>query len=133
MKKEKIKVLTMRCSGDKVYKARLEEIENTLEAKQAFVGGTIQNVVVNGIDIICNDDGKNIGLPLNRAWVANGMVVDVFVGNILACRHDAEGNYTDILESDIPIILSSLQPIIFIFGGRIIVNREDELPDYENS
>ena len=44
------------------------EIENTLKAKQAIVGGDIQCTYPwqDNACIVCNDEGKLEGLPLNR-------------------------------------------------------------------
>lgn len=132
MKKDRIKVFAMRCSENKVYKGRIEEIDNTLQAKRKFVGGTIQNVVIAGVDVICNDDGKLIGLPFNRAVIDNkGKLLDIFAGDILACNHDASGNYTDIKESDIPKLLEVLQPIAFITNKCVYCMNEEDLPKYE--
>ena len=38
--------------------ARVESIENTLEAKQAIVGGRSECLGFNGYDIIFNEEGK---------------------------------------------------------------------------
>ena len=128
----KIKVFAMRCSENNVFKGRIEEIENTLKAKQKFVGGYIQNVVVNGIDVICNDEGKLKGLPANRVWVEDDTeLIDVFVGNIMACNHDSKGNYTDIKESDIPKLLDALKPVAFITDEHILCYKEECLPEYK--
>ena len=45
------------------------EIDNNLKALQEAVGGTIAAVYpfADPVAIICNDDGKLMGLPLNRA------------------------------------------------------------------
>lgn len=134
MKQEKIKIFAMRCSDNGVYRGRIEEIDNTLKAKQKFVGGTIQNVVVAGVDVICNDDGKLMGLPLNRAWLSDsGELLDIFVGDIMACNHNAEGDYTDIKESDIPKLLEALQPIAFLTNKGVYCFLEEELPEYEDN
>ena len=43
-----------------------EEIENTLESLQGIVGGYIETVTMgNGVVMICNEEGRNIGLPYN--------------------------------------------------------------------
>lgn len=44
------------------------EIDKTLEALQGSVGGLIEMVYPfrDRVALICNDEGKNIGLPLNR-------------------------------------------------------------------
>ena len=44
-------------------------IKNTLESKQKLVGGLIEYTYVKDCDdiaIICNEEGKILGLPLNR-------------------------------------------------------------------
>jgi Domain of unknown function (DUF3846) len=45
--------------------ARVEKIENTLEAKQAIVGGLIDCIGFDGYDIIFNDEGKFLDLEPN--------------------------------------------------------------------
>ena len=67
------------------YQGYFGEIQNTLETKQAYVGGLIQVVSINGVaDLICNEEGKLLHLPVNRAFVDdNGEVLDVIVGDIL--------------------------------------------------
>lgn len=47
---------------------KMIEIENTLEAKQKLVGGNIEMLMPfeDEVAIICNDEGKIIGLPENR-------------------------------------------------------------------
>lgn len=133
MKSETITIFAMHCDENKVYKGRLEEIDNTLEAKQKFVGGYIEVIrITDDIDIVLNDEGKLDGLPLNRVWKsADESVLDIIVGNVLACRHDEEGNFTSILESDIPVILKHLPAIMVLLGSTVFTRSEDELPEYE--
>ena len=55
------------------------EIDNNLKALQEAVGGTIAAVYpfADPVAIICNDDGKLMGLPLNRALRdENGQMYD---------------------------------------------------------
>lgn len=48
----------------------VQEIENTLEAKQKLVGGSIQVISITPeIVAVLNDEGKLIGLPVNRLWI----------------------------------------------------------------
>lgn len=113
------------------YQGVLREIDNTLEAKQAYVGGTIQHIKITPeIDMLLNDDGKLIGLPFNRVWFYEGEPVDFFVGNLLFVRHDNEGNFTSILESDIPIIQENVKFCIAV-DDMIIPVDDDVLPEYE--
>ena len=54
------------------------EVENTLKALQAEVGGYIETVSIADVVIICNEEGRLCGLPYNCRFVG----VD-FVGTIL--------------------------------------------------
>ena len=113
-------------------KGYIGEIENSLEAKQKYVKGLIQVVSLNSqIDIICNDEGKLIGLEPNRAFMDGEDILDIFVGDILACRHDAEGNFTSIKEEDIPIIESMLLPIRIVVGNTVFLAGTDTLDEYK--
>ena len=55
------------------------EIEDTLQAKQHAIDGMIE-VVSNGDGtlIVCNEDGKLIGLPANRRMADGGVLVGNF-------------------------------------------------------
>ena len=113
-------------------KGYIGEIENSLEAKQKYVKGLIQVVSLNSqIDIICNDEGKLIGLEPNRAFMDGEDILDIFVGNILACRHDIEGNFTSIREEDIPVIEECLKPIGGIMGEFVFLKSTDDLPEFQ--
>lgn len=114
-----------------VYKGYIGSIENTLEAKQEYVGGLIQVISLNSdIDIICNDEGKLKGLKANRAFMAGSRFLDVFTGDILAVRHDNEGNFTSIHEEDIPTIEAMLKPILAIADNAILLAYADDLKEY---
>lgn len=62
------------------------EIESGLEALQKAVGGNIQTVYpyMDPVAIVCNDEGKLMGLPLNRAlYDDSGNMYDIVAGNFL--------------------------------------------------
>lgn len=104
---KKIKVYMLRVSDDgRPYRGYLSEIENSLEAKQAYVGGLIEVLrLTEEIDIIFNEEGKLLPLPINRWLISDGgRIFDGIMGNILCCRHNDEGEFTDIQEEDIPVI-----------------------------
>lgn len=62
------------------------EVENTLEALQEKVGGYIETVTVaSDACIVCNEEGRLLGLPYN-AYVAGRS----FVGPILIVGVDGE-------------------------------------------
>lgn len=121
--KKKILTYQMRVSNDGTqYKGALVDIDNTLEAKQKYVGGLIQVLCINGIDIICNDEGKLMGLPVNRVLLdEKNNILDIFVGNILCCRHNDDGDFTDISPDDIETIERMLKPCILIQGLGVVI------------
>lgn len=58
--------------------------ENTLENLQGFVGGWIESVSPfnDNVAIICNEEGKLDGLPLNRT-ISTDCFHDIIAGNFL--------------------------------------------------
>ena len=61
------------------------EIDNDLKALQQAVGGSIgaSYPFEDPVAIVYNDDGKLMGLPLNRAlWDEDGLMYDVIAGNL---------------------------------------------------
>ena len=66
----------------------VKEIENTLEAKQAIVGGLIEQLCLprDNAVIILNEEGKINNLPYNRAlYDSEGKPIDVICGTFLIC------------------------------------------------
>lgn len=62
------------------------DIESGLESLQAAVDGPIQAVYPyeDPVALICNEEGKLIGLPLNRALRDDiGEIYDIIAGNFL--------------------------------------------------
>ncbi len=69
----------------------VEMIEDTLAAKQDVVGGYIEMTTppMHGDDavIICNEEGKILGLPFNRVLtLENGIPYDVIAGTFFIIR-----------------------------------------------
>ena len=74
------------------------EIEGGLESLQAAVGGDIQATYPfdDLVGLICNDEGKLIGLPLNRAlYDDEGHLYDIVPGNFLIVGLGEE-DFTDL-------------------------------------
>ena len=68
--------------------AQVIEIDGSLESMQQFVGGYLQAVYPfdDPVAIICNEEGKLNGLPLNRAlYTEDGEMFDITAGNIIIC------------------------------------------------
>ena len=70
------------------------EVENTLKALQAEVGGYIETVSIADVVIICNEEGRLCGLPYNCRFFG----VD-FVGTILVVGRNKD-EFCDVPEAD---------------------------------
>lgn len=73
-------------------KPREEIIPNTLEAMQNIVGGYIEVTSIrrDGTVIVCNEEGKITGLPMNRAIWVRGQdntrkISDIICGTFIVC------------------------------------------------
>ena len=76
---DKIKVLVV----EPMKPCRVEEIDHSLEAMQAIVGGYIEEVTPfnDPVAIVCNEEGKLQGLPFNRQLVdRSGAPYDILCG-----------------------------------------------------
>ena len=64
---------------------RVVQIDDTLKAMQDLVGGYIEEYspFEDDVSIVCNDEGKLHGLPLNRSVCNhdNGEIIDIIAGN----------------------------------------------------
>lgn len=73
------------------------EIESGLKSLQAAVGGDIQASYPGDdpVALICNEEGKLMGLPLNRALFDDDHIYDIVSGNFLIVGLGEE-NFTDL-------------------------------------
>lgn len=78
--------------------ARIRMIDNTLKAFQDFVGGYIEAVTLpDGVVMICNEEGKWMGLEPNIT-----ITRDVIVGPVLFCGASGEEF------ADVPVSIDQL-------------------------
>ena len=74
------------CAG---AKPEVVTIPHTLKAMQDIVGGTIQAIYPfeDAVALVCNDEGKLMGLPLNRAVrdPDTGTILDIIAGTFFIC------------------------------------------------
>lgn len=69
-------------------KAETIEMEDSLEAMQKMVGGRIEEYMPweEEVAIVCNEEGKMIGLPLNRGIEDDeGRLQDIIAGDFFIC------------------------------------------------
>lgn len=82
------------------------ETKNSLDEMQKIVGGLIQAVYPfdSPAALICNDEGKLLGLPLNRALRTPdiGMVYDIIAGTFFLCGAPPESeDFTELTDEQI--------------------------------
>lgn len=73
----------------------VQNIDDTLTSMQQIVGGTIQAVYPfeEPVALICNDEGKLLNLPLNRALRdSNGAIYDIVTGTFFLCAAPADSD-----------------------------------------
>lgn len=104
------------------------EIDDELETLQNEVGGYIECVYPfeDDVAIVCNEEGKITGLPLNRALRSDdGAVVDVLCGDFLIVGLTEDGfgslsneqikTYTKLYTEDTGLSLDELLDIMCQF------------------
>ena len=83
--------------------ARAAEIGTSLEAMQAVVGGLIEPAYYfdEEVCLICNEEGKINGMPLNRAiYDKDKNMIDIIAGTAFSC--DCSGqNFGSLTEEQI--------------------------------
>ncbi len=78
-------------------KAEVIEIDGSLESLQKETGGYIQAVpLFDSLSIICNEDGKMVGLPFNFR-LGN---YDEVVGTVIFVREEKD-NFCSVTDGDI--------------------------------
>ena len=80
-------------------------IDGSLESMQSLVGGTIQAVFPFAdptVVLICNDEGKLLSMPFNRALRSpeDGSIYDVVCGNCFLCSAPADSDSFESLSQE---------------------------------
>ena len=72
--------------------ARIEQIDASLEGLQKTVDGYIEAMYPfeEEVCVICNEEGKIHGMPLNRAIRIDGQIVDIIAGPCFICDCSGE-------------------------------------------
>lgn len=84
-------------------KPTAQDIDDGLEAMQKIVGGTIQAIYPfeEAIALICNDEGKFLNLPLNRALRdSTGCVYDIVAGTFFLCAAPVDSDRFECLTDE---------------------------------
>lgn len=89
------------------------EIEPTLENMQELVGGHIQMVSLGAMTglpqfnpylLVCNEEGKLLGLPANRV-----VGFDIIAGHFFIIKEDEQGELVSLSSSEVAEITSFLE------------------------
>lgn len=109
-------------------KPSVQEIAGTLESIQDIVGGLIQAVYPfkEPVALVCNDEGKLLGLPLNRGLEdIDGNLYDIICGTFFICGIE-EDRFVSLTEEQIQHFTRKFYtPQLFLnLNGQILV-----LPD----
>ena len=110
--------------GKRPYEA---ELEHNLESMRRCVGGDIEAVYEQrGRDaaLICNDEGKLLGLPLNRALRdEEGEIYDIIAGPFFVCGAPPDSeSFTSLTDEQVDYWLRRFaKPEFFVrVNGQII-------------
>lgn len=111
-------------TGRKAYEM---ELENGLGSMQRTVGGLIQAVYEPGgrnAVLICNDEGKLLDLPLNRALRdEDGEIYDAIAGTFFICGTPPDGeSFTSLTDEQVAYWLKRFaKPEFFVnVNGQIL-------------
>lgn len=96
VKSNKIRVVIVEPGNEPKEKG----ISNTLEELQNIVGGYIEaiplhNEIGSDLNIVCNEEGKLLGLPLNRALDS-----DILCGTFIVVKSD-EDNFVSLTDDEV--------------------------------
>lgn len=121
MKKEPV-IKVLKVEPDK--SPELIEMPNELEAMQAIVGGYIEVMpLADDVAIVCNEEGKMNGLPLNRPIFYDGEIVDIIAGTFFITGDDISiGEFVSLTDEQIAQYRKQFfSPVTFMkINGKII-------------
>lgn len=104
--------------------AKTIQIKNELETFQKLVGGWIECLnIEDDVVIICNEEGKINGLPLNRAiHDSKGNIIEIMAGSFIIAGDDFEsGEFTSLSLENIDKYYKKFQfPEFFIMENNEI-------------
>lgn len=104
---------------------KVVEIENKLEVMQEIVGGYIEfHDIDPSVSIVCNEEGKMIGLELNRGlYTPEGKLWEIIAGTFFIARTDFEsGELVSLTDEDIARYMEQFKMAeSFVRVGREIV------------
>lgn len=125
-------MIKVKVYGFKNEQQGIIEIENSLKAEQAFVGGLIDvYAIIDNLDLVLNDEGLINGLEPRAVVLGEDTdeakkqrkIKEIIHGDCFVCRHDEDGNFVSIEEGDVKTIRHFVKSIISIYNNVIIVEK----------
>ncbi|MCM1148458.1 MAG: DUF3846 domain-containing protein [Butyricicoccus sp.] len=106
-------------------KPKIRDIDGTLESMQETVGGLIQALYPfdDPVALVCNDEGKILGLPANRIMQnSSDKLYDVVCGVFFICGIDGD-SFASLTDEQIEKFTAKFAvPEIFIsLNGHLVV------------
>lgn len=89
---------------DQLEEPYFTSVRSNLHEYQRIVKGNIEIVScpdLKGIDIICNEEGKVMSLPLNRSLTDNHEVYDIVAGTMILATNNSDGETIGLTEDQI--------------------------------
>ena len=131
--KEKITVLVVE-PGEVPY---VKEIDSGLESLQSEVDGWIEAIYPfeDPVAVICNEEGKLNGLPLNRAIISEETsdVIDIIAGKFLVVGL-TDDNFGSLTDEQIKTFSQKFRyPESFMQFGRQIIRIIEDMPKQKES
>ena len=105
----------------------VQDIDAGLESMQKIVGGSIEAVYsfADPVALICNGEGKLLGLPLNRALRdGDGEVYDIISGTFFVCAASPDSDrFEDLTDQQVKTYMEWFaMPEMFLnVGGEMFV------------
>lgn len=119
---KKIKILYKRVGRE----PEVVEMENTLQSMQSMVGGFIEVIPYDDYELVCNEEGKIMGLYPNV-----GFDYDVINGNFFIANDDYEtGDFASLTDKNIEKIKEDLKARSFHYTKtqmRAVLKQEKDL------
>lgn len=128
MKQYEIKVVI----AEPMREAYIYTIKNELSELQKIVGGYIEVLPFtreDNVTIICNEEGKINGLPLNRSLAHEGEIWEIIAGTMIIAGDDYEnGEFIGLTDEQAEKYLNQfLKPEVFYkMNGEIISVKVEE-------
>lgn len=123
MKQSEIKVVI----AEPMREAYIYTIKNELSELQKLVGGYIEVLPFtreDNVTIICNEEGKMNGLPLNRSLAHEGEIWEIIAGTMIIAGDDYEnGEFIGLTDEQAEKYLNQfLKPEVFYKMNNEIVS-----------